>query len=198
MSRGTIPLDSGNTRGFQIEVASNGVGDPYSAAVIDALFAASNALNAHVGNLPTDVLSHALGDGDGWTDRKIDPATAAAVQGGWRPRSVNSSGTWSLAEIRAECAARAGSTPPPEPPDPTPPPTKDDLSMVVALDNNGTAWIGDGMTRFPVASESVFNNYVVLGKAGAYRFVNTNGEVVNGWQNVHTIGADTLGALGRE
>lgn len=107
-SRGTIPADSGNTRGWNIEVANNGVGEAWPVAQVDAYFLASNALNAHFGNLPTDVISHALGSGDGWTDRKIDPATAWAVQGGWSPQSCNGSGTWLLADIRNECARRAG------------------------------------------------------------------------------------------
>jgi hypothetical protein len=70
---------------------------------IDAYFAGSNALNAHVGNLPTDVITHQV-----WAPtRKIDPATAAAVQGPWKPRSCTSSGTWDLDDIRAECNRRA-------------------------------------------------------------------------------------------
>jgi hypothetical protein len=108
-SRGTIPADGGNTRGWQIECANSGTGGPWPVAQIDATFTLSNALNARVGNQPTDVISHAVGSGGGWTNRKIDPATAAAVQGGWRPRSVNSSGTWSLDDLRSECAARAAS-----------------------------------------------------------------------------------------
>jgi N-acetylmuramoyl-L-alanine amidase len=110
-SRGTIPQDSGNTRGWQIEVANNGVGEAWPQVQVDAFFAASTALNAHVGNQPTDVISHALGAGNGWTNRKIDPATAAAVQGPWKPRSCTSSGTWHLDDIRAECARRATTTP---------------------------------------------------------------------------------------
>ena len=70
--------------------------------------------------------------------------------------------------------------------------------MVVALDSNGTAWVGDGITRYPIADEATFNNMVVLGKSNAYRFVNTSGEGVNGWPNVKTVGADTIEALGRE
>jgi hypothetical protein len=117
-SRGTAPVDAGNSTCWQIEAANNGVGEPWPQAQIDAFFAASNALNARFGNLPTDVITHALGAGDGWTDRKIDPATAPAVQGPWRPSSVTSSGTWSLADIRADCDWRA--TPqPPEVPDMT-------------------------------------------------------------------------------
>src|SRR4051794_13956005 len=82
-SRGTVPLDSGNTRGWQIEVANNGVGERWPQVQIDAYFAGSNALNAHVGNLPTDVITHNV-----WAPtRKVDPATAAAVEGPWKPRS---------------------------------------------------------------------------------------------------------------
>lgn len=105
-SRGTIPLDSGNTRGWQIEVANNGVGEVWPRVQVDAFFAGSNALNAHVGNLPGDVITH-----QGWAPtRKIDPATAAAVDGPWQPGAVTSSGTWSLADIAAECARRAQSS----------------------------------------------------------------------------------------
>jgi peptidoglycan hydrolase-like protein with peptidoglycan-binding domain len=123
LSRGTIPADSGNTRSVAIECANNGVGEPWPQAQIDAYFRGSNAINAQLGNRPDDIFSHALGAGDGWTDRKIDPATASAVQGPWVPRSVNSSGTWSLQDMRNECLARAGQPVPPTPvpPEPTPP-----------------------------------------------------------------------------
>jgi hypothetical protein len=102
-SRGTAPLDQGNTTGFQIECANSGVGQPYPQAQIDAYHRGSNALNLHVGNQPTDVVSH-----QAWApSRKIDPATAAGVEGPWCPRSINSSGTWNLDDIRNECARRA-------------------------------------------------------------------------------------------
>lgn len=101
-SRGTIPTDQGNTRGWQIEVANNGVGEAWPSKQVDSFFAVSNALNAHVGNQPSDVITH-----NAWAPtRKIDPATAAAVQGAWRPRSVTSSGTWSLPDIATECVNR--------------------------------------------------------------------------------------------
>jgi hypothetical protein len=119
-SRGTCPLDKGNTTLFSIEIANNGVGERYSQAQIDAAFAGSNALNAHFGNQPTDVIPHSLAEGTGYTSRKIDPATTN-VEGPWQPRSVNSSGTWSHADLKAECAARAGASPPPGP-DPIPGP----------------------------------------------------------------------------
>src|SRR5205085_11455876 len=113
------PLDSGKARGWQIEVANDGVGGAWPSVQIDAFFAASNAMNERFGNIPGDVISHALGAGDGYTNRKIDPATASAVQGMWQPRSTNSSGTWSLADIRAECARRAGTSPGPIPQPPS-------------------------------------------------------------------------------
>lgn len=121
-SRGTCAQDSGNTTLVNIEVNNNGTGEPWSTQLIDAYFILSNALNAYLGNIPADITSHALGAGDGYTNRKIDPARAEAVQGPWCPRSVNSSGTWSLADMRAEATARAayGPTPPtPEVPDMT-------------------------------------------------------------------------------
>jgi hypothetical protein len=112
-SRGTVPADSGNTHGFQIEVANNGVGERWPQAQVDAFFAGSNALNAHVGNVPTDVITHNV-----WAPtRKIDPATAAAVEGPWKPRSCTTSGTWELADIRVECSRRAAIAPSPPPPE---------------------------------------------------------------------------------
>lgn len=157
LSRGTIAADSANTRSVAIEVANNGVGEPWPQVQVDAFFAASNAINKRLGNLPTDVFSHALGTGNGWTNRKIDPATASGVQGPWKPRSVNSSGTWSLDDIRAECSKRAGSSPGPGPtPNPPNPPDEDDDMIfdglwrrdnddaVFALYKDGTkVWITD-------------------------------------------------------
>lgn len=144
LSRGQVPQDSGNTRTVAIEVANNGVGEPWPEVQVNSYFTASNAINARLGNLPSDVFSHALGSGNGWTDRKIDPATADAVQGPWQPRSVNSSGTWSLDDIRAECLARAGQAPPtpgptPEPPQPQPP--------------SGDDWWSPLMERLPVLTQ---------------------------------------------
>jgi hypothetical protein len=119
-SRGTVPVDQGNSRIWGIEVANSGLGETWPLAQVDAYFAASNALSVVMfGNRPDDVITH--GGPDGWApDRKIDPATAAAVTGTWRPAAVTSSGTWSLDDIRGECARRATTTtPPPEEPDMT-------------------------------------------------------------------------------
>jgi LysM repeat protein len=136
LSRGTVPLDGANTRTWAWEVANNGVGEPWPEAQINAYFIASNVMNKRFGNKPTDVFTHALGTGNGWTSRKVDPATAAAVQGPWKPRSVTSSGTWSLDDVRAECARRAGTTvPPTTPPPTTPPPTASGKYTVKAGDS---------------------------------------------------------------
>ena len=106
-TRGTIPADQGNTRGWQIECASDGVGGPWPAVQVDALFGLVLVLNRLAGNAPTDVLTHALAEGTGWTDRKIDPARADAVLGDWWPDGITSADTWLVADIRAECARRA-------------------------------------------------------------------------------------------
>jgi hypothetical protein len=119
MSRGTVPLDGGNSTTWAWEVANNGVGEPWPQVQIDAYFTATIVMNERFGNRPDDLFTHALGVGDGWTDRKIDPARADAVLGPWKPRSINSSGTWSQADIRAEILRRANGAAP-EPPEPEP------------------------------------------------------------------------------
>lgn len=132
-SRGTVPLDSGNTRGFQIECANNGLGEPYPQAQIDAYFRGSNALNAFVANQPTDVITHYV-----WApSRKIDPATNTAVEGPWRPRAVTSSGTWNLDDIRAECVRRANAGPTPTP-EPEPEPEEEEDMMMIARRPDGS------------------------------------------------------------
>lgn len=111
LTRGTVPLDSMNTHAIGIEAANNGVGQPWPQVQIDAYFALSNALTAAYGLAPYDLATHAE-----WApSRKIDPATAAAVQGPWGPGDINSSGTWNVDDVRFEATDR--STPPtPNPP----------------------------------------------------------------------------------
>jgi len=102
-SRGTVPVDSMNTYAVGIEIGNNGVGEPYSKACIDAAFATSLVVTSKCGLLPTDVIHHQAYA----PDRKVDPATCTGVQGGWYPKSVTSSGTWSLDDLKAECNRRA-------------------------------------------------------------------------------------------
>jgi hypothetical protein len=159
-SRGTCPKDSGNKVLFSIEAANDGTGGPWPQVMIDAYFAGSNAFNAHFGNRPDDVVTHALGSGDGYTDRKIDPGTANAVQGPWKPRSTNSSGTWSQEDLRAECLARAFT---PEPgPTPIPPPDdEDDMPKIIyAFREYSNTWSEQGIHLSPEA-------YVALVAQGA-------------------------------
>ena len=144
-SRGTVPVDSGNSQIFGMEVANGGTGEPWPAVQIDAYFAASNALAALFGNLPTDICTHAE-----WTlmQRKIDPATAAAVQGWWIPEAVTTSGTWSGDDIRHECQRRAGHTDPE--PIPQPPGDNDMASSILIIEdaNPPGAWYrSDGVVK---------------------------------------------------
>lgn len=108
VSRGTIPLDSANSYVIGVEIANGGTGEPYPQAQIDAAFTASVTICQRLGLDPGDVCIHQV-----WAPtRKVDPATAAAVEGPWRPSSTTGSGTWSLDDLRAECRRRAagGST----------------------------------------------------------------------------------------
>jgi hypothetical protein len=193
VSRGTVPLDSMNTHAISIEAGNNGVGEPWPVEQIDAYFALNNTLADRLGLSVIDCATHQL-----WApSRKIDPATAVAVQGGWQPSSVTSSGTWSLTDVRDEAITRAQDepTPPdPTPPEPGPPAEQEDKMLVVALDSNGTAWVGDGIKRYPIPGEAVFSNMVLVHKG---RFINTSGQQVSGWGNVATVGDDTIEALGR-
>jgi LysM repeat protein len=134
-SRGTAPLDSGNSTTWAWEVANNGTGEAWPQVQIDTYFLASIVMNKRFGNKPDDIMTHT-----GWCEpscpgRKIDPARAEAVQGPWKPRSINSSGTWNQDDVRAELRKRAGQgTPPPT----EPPPTSGDTYTVVS----GDSWWG--------------------------------------------------------
>jgi hypothetical protein len=117
VSKGVIPLDQLNTYAVSMEIANAGTGQPWPQVQVNAAFAVSLAVCAAYGLQPDDVLTHY-----GWCEpsckgRKIDPATADAVQGAWRPSSVSTSGTWSQDDLRAECRRRATVTPPPTPED---------------------------------------------------------------------------------
>jgi hypothetical protein len=187
VSKGTVPLDSMNTYAVSIEAANNGVGEPWPQVQIDAYFKLSLMLTQRLGLRPDDICGHVH-----WAPgRKIDPATAAAVQGSWRPRSINSSGSWNLDDMRSECRRRAGVTPPD--PGPLPPPVGDDMLLVVALDKNGTAWVGNGVTKTRINSEDVFYRYILVFQG---RFVNTQQGQVNGWEDVQTVDDFTIASLG--
>lgn len=150
-SRGTVPVDDMNRHAIGIEISNNGVGMAYPEVQINACFAASTAMCRAYGLKPSDVAGH----WDWSPGRKIDPATAAAVQGPWRPRSVSSSGTWSVDDLRAECVRRSSSTP--EPPQPIKRGPRDMYSIFVnrqgwpgpvrlSCSNSSTRWVMDGNT----------------------------------------------------
>lgn len=111
-SRGTVPADSMNTYAIGMEIQNSGVGEPYPAVQMDNAFAVSLALCAAYGLTPDDICTHSVYA----PSRKIDPATADAVQGSWRPASVNSSGSWSLDDLADECYNRFTTAPVPVPP----------------------------------------------------------------------------------
>ena len=186
MSRGTVPLDKGNTTTWAIEAANNGVGQPWPQAQIDAFFKISNELNFKFGNQPTDLFTHqAYANG-----RKVDPARAEVVGGSWKPRSINSSGSWSVDDVKAEAQRRwAGVTIKPTPPQPSPtPPTltptptppssraKGQVAMYAAIMKyGGTATAGWGgwfspdgcRSRYPVRSSHHAAQIVALGAVDA-------------------------------
>lgn len=134
-SKGKVPTDSMNSYAWGMEICNNGVGGTYPQAQIDSAFKVSNTINAHLGNRPDDVALH-------WNwapDRKVDPAKASAVQGPWKPRSCTSSGTWEVADLKAECLARAA----PQPPEP-PPSGEDEMLLYVEVDDAWARFVATG------------------------------------------------------
>jgi len=138
-SKGTVPADSMNTYAVGVEMANSGVGEAWPVEQVDAMFALSLALTNWLGLEPTDVgLHHSY-----VPDRKIDPATADAVQGDWRPAGVNSSGSWSLDDVRSELVRRNTTQPDPAPS----PPEGDDMpigSFFFQSSGEGTMRHADG------------------------------------------------------
>ena len=127
-SKGTIGVDNMNVHAVGIEISNNGVGMNYPQVQVDACFTASLAVCAAYGLEPDDAAIHAE-----WApDRKIDTATATAVDGPWRPGGVNTSGTWNGHDLRAELRRRAGTTPRP----PTTPNGEIDM-YVIAVERQG-------------------------------------------------------------
>jgi hypothetical protein len=144
-----------NTYAVGVEIGNNGVGEPYSKDCIDAAFTVSLVVCRECGLLPTDVIHHQAYA----PDRKVDPATCTAVQGGWYPKSVTSSGTWSLDDLRAECQRRSDagsgggeSVLPPTPP--IPEQEAIDVAWRVAKQEGTDAYyIGDGKTSYWVSDK---------------------------------------------
>lgn len=115
-SRGTVPVDGGNSRLLSLAIANNGVGEPYPRAVTDALVTACAALSRRYAYNPSrDIVSHwarSNGQDPGWTNRKIDPAGPSpwTIPGDQWQR-------WDMQRFRgAVAAAMTGTTPTPTPP----------------------------------------------------------------------------------
>lgn len=84
-------------------------------------------------------------------------------------------------------------TPNPEPPLPL---GDEQMRLVIASDQNGTYWVGNGVDRRPIPSLAVFSNYVVLGSK-AFIVVNAAGVVIKSTADVLPVNNETLEALGR-
>lgn len=112
MSRGTVPLDSGNRYLIGIEALNTGVGEPWPEYQQDRYIALVQALCSFYGLDPNiDVISH-----HEWTpSRKIDPA------GPSRYGSINSSGTWDMNLFRGAVLGVPSIPVPPQPEPPLPP-----------------------------------------------------------------------------
>jgi len=141
VSRGTVPVDSMNTYALSCEIANSGLGEAYPAVQIDAAFRLSLAVTDWLGLSPADALGHV----DWSPGRKIDPATADAVQGPWRPRPINSSGSWNVDDLHAELVRRNTTQPPP---------TKDDDAMYLATLSDGTVVVCGSAVR-PVSGDEI-------------------------------------------
>lgn len=77
-SKGTIPLDSGNSNLIGIEASNSGVGEPWGEHQLNVYERICAAMcEAYDLKPETDIPSHAL-VGPGWTNRKIDPWGEAA------------------------------------------------------------------------------------------------------------------------
>jgi len=111
VSHGTIPLDRMNEYAVSMEIANSGTGQTWPEVQVDCAFAVSLAVCAAYDLAPDDALTHYAWCLPSCPGRKIDPATADAVAGPWRPGSCSTAGTWSLEDLRAELVARATITP---------------------------------------------------------------------------------------
>ena len=152
-SRGTVPANSMNSHAIGMEIQNTGLGEAYSVQCINAAFAASNALNRAYGNQPEDVDTHvAYAPG-----RKIDPATANAVQGPWRPRSINGSGSWNVDDLRAECRRRSGTVPPPVS---TPDDEEFDVAFIIVNQDTGQPAVVYGEGLLTGIDGGAYNTFV--------------------------------------
>jgi hypothetical protein len=178
-SKGTVPADSMNTHAIGIEAANNGVGQSWPQEQIDAYFMINNALAAAYGLRPNDCATHNAYA----PDRKIDPATAAAVEGPWRPQGINTSGTWNVFDVQDEATSRAMPDPTPTPPTP---PQEDDQMLYYKVKGANAKFIGNGVVvRWTgpgsTAMDSALNVQLANGNLVAYDLSGGPFGFVNAW-----------------
>lgn len=107
LSRGTIPLDRGNSYGIAIEAANAGTGEAWPTAQTDAYVRLVDALCVGYGLDPArDVLAHFEWCEPSCPGRKIDP---------FGPSPWAGSSSWNMPAFRADVAACSSSSPTPEP-----------------------------------------------------------------------------------
>jgi hypothetical protein len=107
---GSVPVDAMNTYSIALEVANNGVGEPWPQVQQEAYQRLVQALCDHYGIPAGNVVAHWE-----WTPRKIDPAGQS--------RWAQGAASWNMDAFRADVAAGwPGGTPIPPQPQPEPPP----------------------------------------------------------------------------
>jgi hypothetical protein len=173
-SRGVVPQDAANTRVVGVEICNDGVGELYSQHQIDVAFAASNAINGYVTNQARDVATHHSYA----RERKIDPATAKAVQGGWQPRSVSTAGSWNLDDLRDECDRRSVVLPPIPPP-----PSGEEEFMLSIWGYSGADTNGALYAVSSAGHKYWLTDSAMVGSMEAYC-------AVNGWDTKHNGTSD--------
>lgn len=172
-SKGLVPNNSMNSYAWGIELNNDGRGQMYPQAQVDAAFVVSNVINARCGNQPTDVCTHTQ-----WApSRKTDPAAAVSVQGSWKPRSCNSSGSWNLDDLKAECQRRAQPTS-------TPSPGGQEVSEVFAIARPRGYWdtgiigpVPEGQSRHltdPAKAQLLVDSFLVMDLQGKIVPAGTN------------------------
>ena len=167
-SKGTIPLDSGNSNTISIEAGNAGTGEQWPTAQQDSYVALVAALCSYYGFDPLrDVMAHYE-----WTSRKIDPAGNS--------RYASGGNKWNMGQFRNDVKAKTTGggppTPGPVPPGPKPPPVKERRDMYAAImkysdtgDPNWAGWYSTdgGLTRHLVRDMQNAKLIVALGAVDA-------------------------------
>jgi hypothetical protein len=155
-SKGTIPLDSANSRTINIEAGNNGVGEPWPLIQQDTYVALVKALcDGYDFNPSLDVMGHCE-----WAPgRKIDPAGQS--------RWAKGSATWSMERFRSDVAGATIPEPTPEPPAPPLPKGVNDMLPMIGKYPNHGVWVVslDGGYTHKAIRNSDWANSIVAGGA---------------------------------